>query len=121
MIQSDDLVEICGVSEAMQLTDLFNPFLSLCPIYHPRLCRFSESPSPRLLLLPTPFPHLFFFLFSFLSFTIHYLILLFFLYTNDRRVFPQPVPQHPTHSPKRQGMSSLQVSFTRPSLHDRPI
>jgi hypothetical protein len=77
--------------------------------------------NPTRLQLPPSFLHILsFFLFSFLSFPLPYLILLFFLYTNDRRVFAEPAPQRCPHSPKRQGMSSLQVCLPRsspPSTH----
>jgi len=41
--KSDDRSNLTQGYEAMQLTC---SYLSLCPIYHPRLCLFSESPPP---------------------------------------------------------------------------
>jgi hypothetical protein len=65
MIQSDDDRSV-GY-EAMQLTCSSLAFLFLCPIYHPRLCRFSESPHllpPLVFLIFSSSSSLFFLLLS---------------------------------------------------------
>jgi len=100
-------------SEAMQLTC---SSLSSCLYVLFIVLVYVSFLNPTRLQLPPSFLHILsFFLFSFLSFPLPYLILLFFLYTNDRRVFAEPTPQRRAHSPKRQGMSSLQVCLPRSS------
>ena len=93
------------VAEAMQLT-CSSPSLSCLYVLFIIILAYVSFLNPRLL------PRRFLVSSSqilFLSLLSLYLILPFFLYTNDRRVFRQPRPQHRPNSPKRQGMSSLQV------------
>lgn len=92
------------VCEAMQLTCIHLP-LPLCPIYLHRLCLFSDPANcPHRLRISSS--SLFSFFYSPLPYSSN-------LFCNDRRLFGDHIPQHSPHSPKRQGMSSLQVCTTR--------